>query len=108
MAEQIAGVYNDFVGLGKLQTQARVAPEEAAHEVAQQFESLFVGMMMKAMREATPKSGLFNSDQMEAYQQMFDQQLAIDLSASGGLGLASVIERQISMSSAVSPALASD
>ena len=36
---------------------------------------------------------------------MFDQQLAIDLSASGGLGLASVIERQISMSSAVSPAL---
>jgi flagellar protein FlgJ len=99
MDTAIAGIYNDFSGLNSLMQQARAEPNKAAHEVAQQFESIFVSMMMKAMRSATPKDGLFGSDQMEAYQDMFDKQLALDLSTSGGLGLASIIERQIIASS---------
>lgn len=92
----VAAVYNDFSGLSALRNQAKFEPNSAMKEVAQQFESLFVGMMMKAMRDATPKGGLFDSNQMEAYQDMFDKQLAVDLSASGGLGLAEMIEQQIS------------
>ncbi|PCJ26659.1 MAG: hypothetical protein COA96_04890 [SAR86 cluster bacterium] len=99
MSDGLASVYNNFSGLSSLKLQARVDPSEAAKEVAQQFESIFVGMMMKAMRDATPKDGLFNSDQMEAYQEMFDQQLALDMSASGGLGLGRIIEQQIAMAS---------
>lgn len=99
MGTSLASVYNDFSGLSSLRQQARVDPENAAHEVAQQFESIFVGMMLKAMRSAIPKDGMFNSDQMEAYQDMFDKQLALDLSARGGLGLAKIIEQQIAMSS---------
>lgn len=101
METGLAGVYNDFAGLNSLRQLARDRPDQAAHEVAQQFEAIFVGMMMKAMRDATPKSGLFDSDQMEAYQDMFDKQLALNMSASGGLGLARIIERQIAMSSAL-------
>lgn len=95
----LASVYNDFSGLTNLKSQARTEPNQAAHEVAQQFESIFVGMMMKAMRSATPTDSLFNSDQMEVYQEMFDKQLALDLSAKGGLGLARIIEEQIAKSS---------
>ena len=95
----LAGVYNDFSGLTNLKRQAQAEPDKAAHEVAQQFESIFVGMMMKAMRSATPKDSLFSSDQMEVYQEMFDKQLALDLSIKGGLGLAKVIEEQIASSS---------
>lgn len=101
MATAVASVYNDFSGLTNLKRQAQAEPDQAAHEVAQQFESIFVGMMMKAMRSATPQDSLFNSDQMEVYQEMFDKQLAVDLSVNGGLGLARIIEQQIAKSSVV-------
>ena len=50
---------------------------------------------MKSMRSATPKDGLFGSDQMEAYQDMADKQLAVDMASSGGLGIAEIIQQQI-------------
>jgi len=99
MDSSTASVYNDFSGLARLKQQARVAPQQAAKEVAQQFESLFVSMVLKAMRDAVPQDELFGSDQLRSYQGMFDQQLALDLSNSGGLGLAQIIERQITDSS---------
>ena len=93
-----ADIYTDFSGLASLKTQARFEPSEAIKEVAQQFESLFVGMMMKAMRDAVPKDSLFGSSQLDSYQEMFDKQLAVDLSRQGGIGLAAIIERQIAAS----------
>ena len=97
----VANVYTDFSGLNALGLKARTAPEEAVSEGAKQFESLFISMMMKSMRDATPKDSLFNSDQMEAYQDIFDKQLAVDMATKGGLGLAEIIERQIAVKGAV-------
>ena len=101
MSNTIANVYTDFSGLNELGLQARTAPEEAASEVAKQFESIFIGLMMKSMRDATPKDSLFNSDQMEAYQDIFDKQLALDMASKGGLGLAHIIEQQIAMTGGI-------
>lgn len=98
-------VYNDLSGLNALKLQSRENPEGALHEVAQQFESVFITMMMKAMRDTLPKDGMFQSGQMDTYQEMFDQQLALDLSRQNGLGLASVIERQIGAASRYQPDL---
>jgi len=95
MTNSVAKVYTDFSGLKELSAQARVEPNAAAKEVAQQFESIFIEIMMKSMRSATPKDSLFNSDQMEAYQDIADKQLAVDMATSGGLGLAQIIQRQI-------------
>ncbi|PCI81636.1 MAG: hypothetical protein COB20_01400 [SAR86 cluster bacterium] len=95
MTNSVARVYTDFSGLKELSAQARTEPNAAAKEVAQQFESIFIELMMKSMRSATPKDSLFNSDQMEAYQDISDKQLAVDMAASGGLGLAEIIQRQI-------------
>src|SRR5690606_6092711 len=85
---QTSAVYNDLGSLTALKRQAGAAPDQAVHEVAKQFEAIFVGMMLKSMRDATPEDGLFGGDRMEAYRDMFDKQLSLDLAARGGIGLA--------------------
>ena len=94
---QEAAVYTDFSQLESLKAEAQANPNAALEEVAQQFESLFMQMMLKSMRDATVKSDLFSSDQMDTYQTMADQQTALSLSLSqqGGIGLARVLVEQM-------------
>ena len=96
-------VYNDLASLTRLKGQSKEDPKAALHEVAKQFESVFVSMMMKAMRNTLPKDGMLASNELENYQQMFDQQLSLDLSRNGGLGLADLIERQLAMAQGLAP-----
>lgn len=63
-------------------------------EVAQQFESLFLQMMIRRMREATPQDGLFESDQTRMVRSLADEQLATQL-ANPGIGLAQALLNQI-------------
>ncbi|HER34226.1 MAG: flagellar assembly peptidoglycan hydrolase FlgJ [Halothiobacillaceae bacterium] len=89
--------YTDFQGLNRLKSQAGSDPAQALKTVASQFETQFVKMMLQSMREATPRDGLFNSDQMKTFEGMFDQEIAQTLSSrAGGIGLAEMIERQLS------------
>jgi len=92
---QEAAVYTDFSQLESLKAEAQANPNAALEEVAQQFESLFMQMMLKSMRDATVKSDLFSSDQMDTYQTMADQQTALSLSQQGGIGLARVLVEQM-------------
>lgn len=55
--------YTDFQGLNQLRSQAGKDPGQALKQVASQFETQFVKMMLQSMREATPRDGLFNSEQ---------------------------------------------
>ncbi len=89
-------VYSDFGSFHQMRADARRADPDAARGTAQQFESIFIQIMLKAMRAATPQGGLLDSSQMDTYQQMFDDQIALELSAGKGIGLADVIEAQIS------------
>jgi len=101
LESSVQSAYHDFSSLAQLRAQASIEPNAAAHEVAQQFESIFVGFMLKAMRQATPEDSLFSSDSMRSYQQMFDSQLALSLADQGGIGLAPLIEKQIAASGGV-------
>ena len=47
------------------------------------------------MRQASLADGVFDSSQSNMYRDMADQQLSLDLSARGGLGLQEVIMRQL-------------
>jgi flagellar protein FlgJ len=51
----------DFGALGSLKAQAVNDPgkNDAAKKAAQQFEAIFLQMMLKSMRDASPKGGLF-------------------------------------------------
>lgn len=87
--------YHDLQGLSALRVQASNRPTEAIEEVASQFEALFTQMMLKSMRDASAplEGGLFKSNQMDTYQGMFDQQIALDLSSQKSLGLADILVR---------------
>ena len=96
-ASTSANHYHDASALTRLKHVSRDNPEQAAKEVATQFEAMFIQMMLKSMRDAVPKGGLFNSNDMETYTEMADQQIAINLAKSGGIGLADVITRQLTL-----------
>ena len=93
--------YADPAGLTALKRGAAAQTPEAIRETAKQFESLFTTMMLKSMRDASPKDSLFGSDQQDFYQDMFDQQMAVQLSKGKGLGLADVLVRQLMQSAGV-------
>lgn len=90
-----SAIYNDFSQFTKLRAEAANNPNAAVEGVAAQFESIFLQQMLKSMRDATVKSGLFESSQMEIYQSMSDQQLAVQLSEQGGFGLARMMVEQM-------------
>lgn len=85
----------DARSLNSLKRAARDNSPEGIRAAAQQFEAVFLGMVLKTMRDATPQDGLFDSEQTKAYQQMLDQQLAQVLAAKGSTGLAAMIEKQL-------------
>jgi peptidoglycan hydrolase FlgJ len=87
--------YHDLNGLTDLKRTSRDDPDAAIDEVATQFESMFIQMMLKSMRDALPKDGLFSSNDMDTYTEMADQQIAVNMAKSGGIGLADVISRQL-------------
>ena len=88
-------VYTDFAQFSTLRAEATANPNAAIEEVAAQFESLFLQQMLKSMRDATVKSDLFDSNQIETYQSMADQQLALQLAEQGGIGLARMMVEQM-------------
>ena len=63
--------------------------------VAEQFESIFINMMLKSMRNATERSSLMDSQAGRMYESMFDQEVSLHLAKNGSLGLAETIKSQI-------------
>lgn len=85
----------DTQGLAELRRAAKENSPEAIKTVAKQFEAVFMNMMLKSMREATPQDGMFDNEQSRLYTSMLDQQLSQNM-ASRGIGLADVLARQLS------------
>lgn len=93
-------------GLDKLRLQAKQSPDQALKGAAQQFEQVFLNMMLKSMREASPQEGMFDNEQTKMFTGMLDQQLAQSMSSGSGVGLAAVMVRQLSHSPVASDAAA--
>jgi flagellar protein FlgJ len=91
----IADVYTDFRGLADLKGKAHSNSPEAAKQVAQKFESMFLQMALKSARQATIKSDLMNSSQADTYREMYDQQMALELGKRTNLGLSDMLEKQL-------------
>ncbi|RLA06238.1 MAG: flagellar assembly peptidoglycan hydrolase FlgJ [Gammaproteobacteria bacterium] len=96
----------DRQGITNLKRLAKNDSPEAMVAVAQQFETLFVGMLLKSMREASlGEDTLFGSSAQETYQGMFDQQLAIQTAGRGVLGISKLMLQQLQHQSASKPAI---
>lgn len=92
-----APIYSDFTSLAELRAQAGRHSPEATREAARQFEALFVQMMLKSMREA---GAVFGQSTDRTYQEMFDQQIALDLTRRQSLGIAEMLMRQFAANAA--------
>lgn len=84
----------DTNSLGDLKKSAKAGSPEATKEAATQFESMFVNMMMKSMRDATPQDGMTDSQETKTFTSMLDQQMSQKM-AKRGVGLADVLVRQL-------------
>ena len=80
------------VGAGVTEKQ-----RQQAKKVSQDFEALFVGMMMKSMRSTVGKDTLTGGGHgEEVYRSMLDQAYAdASVKRGGGLGIAKIIEKDI-------------
>ncbi len=85
----------DFHQFAALRRGADAHDPKALREAARQFESIFTKMMLDSMRKASFGDSLMGSDQVEMYQGMMDDQLAVQLSRGKGMGLADMLVRQL-------------
>ncbi|HKM37099.1 MAG TPA: flagellar assembly peptidoglycan hydrolase FlgJ [Thiopseudomonas sp.] len=94
-----SGAYTDLNRLHQLKVGEGRDSEANIRKVAQEFESLFLGEMMKAMRAAgdvLADDNFMNTNESKTYRDMYDQQLSVTLSQGKGMGMADVLTRQLS------------
>ena len=61
-----------------------------------EFESIFIGYMLKSMRSTVPQSGLSKGAGSDLYTSMFDREVAQRLSSEGGgIGIQKMLFRQL-------------
>ena len=84
----------DVNSVKQLQQVAKGSPNHALSIAAKEFESIFIQMMLKSMRDATFKSELFKSHENDFYTSMFDQQISKSL-AERGMGFADLMVKQL-------------
>ncbi len=89
------GLALDARALASLRQSAEVDPEGSIRKAAGQFEALFMQQLLKSMRAAIPKSGMFDGPGSEMYTGMLDSQLTQAMAGTPG-GLADLIARQMS------------
>ncbi|WP_286233302.1 flagellar assembly peptidoglycan hydrolase FlgJ [Thalassotalea sediminis] len=94
--------YLDLNGLNDIRLQSKQTNKEdkdkALTQAAKQFEAIFMQMLLKSMRsaqEVLESDSPFNSESTKFYRDMHDQQLALELSNNGSLGLSDLIVRQL-------------
>jgi flagellar protein FlgJ len=91
-------IYTDLAGLQQLKGTAKLDRNAALKDIARQFESIMLGMMLKSMREANAVFSEGNplaSSEQQFYQDMFDSQLSLSLGQQGGFGIAEALLRQL-------------
>ncbi|MCE5164281.1 flagellar assembly peptidoglycan hydrolase FlgJ [Plesiomonas sp. PI-19] len=94
-----ASTYHDLNSLSRMREAALKNDKDALRAAANQFEATFMRQMLKSMRDANSafksEDSPFNSPSADFYQQMYDEELAAELSRKGSLGLADLLVTQL-------------
>ncbi len=73
---------------------------KSSHELkkaTQNFEAIFINMLIKSMWKTIPESGLFEKNSAtNIYEGIIHSALSEEIARSGGLGMAEMLYRQIS------------
>jgi flagellar protein FlgJ len=80
----------------KFAAQGADKKSASAAKVAKEFEALFVGMMLKGMRETVGTNSITGGGKgEEVYRSLLDQEYANVIAENGSLGLATMLEKQL-------------
>lgn len=93
-----ASVYTELNGLQAISQLGRENSPEALKQVAVQFESMFLNIMLKGMRageDALFSDNYLRSNEMSFHRENLDNQLALHMASTGGVGLADTLHRQL-------------
>jgi Rod binding domain-containing protein len=91
-----------FRGASGSGTPAPLLDATGSQDVGEQFESVFVSMLIKEMRQSSSEDGMFAGDSADVYGGLFDTFLGQHLASQGTFGIAELVNQQISPKSAVS------
>lgn len=71
--------------------------DDSLKKAAQDFESVLINFVIKAMWETVPKSGLSEESNtgMDTYTEIMHTALSQDIAAKGGLGIAPALFKQM-------------
>lgn len=87
-----------YTDLHSLQKINQAEGDAALRKVAKQFESMFVHMLFKGMRQSNAvfEEGNFgHSSGEKMYRDMYDQQMSLNIADGRGLGIADMVFRQL-------------
>ncbi|SNY55936.1 flagellar protein FlgJ [Arsukibacterium tuosuense] len=90
--------YHDVNSLQNIKTAAKTDEKAGLRQAAEQFEAIFMSMLLTSMRKANSafeSEGMMNSQTTEFYRDMHDSQLSTDLAQKGALGLADLLVAQL-------------
>lgn len=93
-----AAAYTDLNSLHGIKRQGRASQDEGLKAAARQFESLFLHLMLKSMRDANKvfaQDNYFTGFESEFHQEMLDSQLSVSLTQGQGMGLADALYAQM-------------
>lgn len=86
-----------------IKDKATMTPEELAYdkklrEACQGFEAMFLNMMYREMRNTVPDNTLFGTSNADKIlQDMLDTEMVNNMAAAGGVGLADVLYKQLTL-----------
>lgn len=79
-----------------LETGSKSGEDKDLKKVAQDFESIFINMMLKTMRSTVVEGGFIEkSFGTKAYESMLDEEMSKEMSKSGGLGIAEMVYKSL-------------
>jgi peptidoglycan hydrolase FlgJ len=72
------------------------AKRKELKKISQDFESLFVGMMLKSMRATVPENKLTGGGRAEeTFRSLLDQEYSTAAARRGGIGIAAMVEKEL-------------
>ncbi len=93
-----ASVFSDINSLNHIRETAISDSRAAIKSAAKEFEAFFMNMMLKSMRQASEVLGndsMFGSPQEKMFTGMLDEQMSVELSQKGNLGIADLMVRDL-------------
>ena len=81
-------------GLQYADAVARDNPQAIA-AVAEEFESVFLAMLLKNMRSTVSEGGMFAGDESDTFGSMFDLFMSQHLASSESLGISKLVQQTL-------------